>query len=500
MIVIGLALFAFIAGDAWKVMQPHQAHDVGEVNGDALSAQEYQNLVEEYTEVVKLMRGVTALNDEQTNQVRDEVWRSYVNNKLIEKEAKALGLTVSAAEIQDILKAGVHPLLRQTPFQNPQTGNFDKDMLNKFLVEYAKMSESQMPAQYAEQYNNMYKYWSFIQKTLIESRLAVAQQLTEISRIMDHMAEELYDIMPADPQFQEDLRKAFRKKHIVIRRVWVMDKVEGRRQVFLNMRARSGQCVSMVEISQILSRICGSPMTPEQGSRSIVNGEFHTVHFVEDVSYQMLYGVARLTREQEKVSGDNYICRQEEDGRFFLCLSDGMGSGMEAFKESEIVVELLEQFMESGLSQETAARMVNSALLLKGREGMFSTVDICAVDLYTGICNFLKAGASSTFIKRDHWVESIASESLAAGLVQQLDFDTASRKLYHGDYLIMMTDGVLDALPAEREEETMKEIIMDVHEKEPKEMGRGILERVLGYSDYRARDDMTVVVAGLWKK
>ena len=175
-IVIGLALFAFIAGDAWKVMQPHQAHDVGEVNGDALSAQEYQNLVEEYTEVVKLMRGVTALNDEQTNQVRDEVWRSYVNNKLIEKEAKALGLTVSAAEIQDILKAGVHPLLRQTPFQNPQTGNFDKDMLNKFLVEYAKMSESQMPAQYAEQYNNMYKYWSFIQKTLIESRLAEKYQ------------------------------------------------------------------------------------------------------------------------------------------------------------------------------------------------------------------------------------------------------------------------------------------------------------------------------------
>ena len=178
------------------------------------------------------------------------------------------------------------------------------------------------------------------------------------------------------------------------------------------MRARSGQCVSMVEISQILSRICGSPMTPEQGSRSIVNGEFHTVHFVEDVSYQMLYGVARLTREQEKVSGDNYICRQEEDGRFFLCLSDGMGSGMEAFKESEIVVELLEQFMESGLSQETAARMVNSALLLKGREGMFSTVDICAVDLYTGICNFLKAGASSTFIKRDHWWNPLPQRAL----------------------------------------------------------------------------------------
>lgn len=131
---------------------------------------------------------------------------------------------------------------------------------------------------------------------------------------------------------------------------------------------------------------------------------------------------------------------------------------------------------------------------------MFSTVDICAVDLYTGICNFLKAGAAATFIKRDHWVESISSESLAAGLVQQMEFETTSRKLYHGDYLIMMTDGVLDALPINREEETMKEILMDVQEETPKEISRGILERVLGYSDYRARDDMTVLVAGMWKK
>ena len=335
---------------------------------------------------------------------------------------------------------------------------------------------------------------------MIENRLAVAQQLTEISRIMENVASDLYDIEKGTPQFEEELRKALRKRHVLLQQVWVKDKAKGRRQVFLTMRARSGQCISMMEISQLLSEICESPMAPVSGSRCIVNGEYHTVHFIEDVSYQVLYGVARLTREQEKVSGDNYVCRQEDGGRFVMCLSDGMGSGMEACRESETVVELLEQFLESGFSQETAAKMVNSALVLKGEEGMFSTVDMCAVDLYTGICNFLKAGAASTFIKRDHWVESITSESLAAGLVQQIDFETASRKLYHGDYLIMMTDGVLDALPPEKEEETMKEIIMDVHEDSPKDFGRGILERVLGYSDYHARDDMTVLVAGVWKK
>lgn len=170
-IVIGLALFAFIAGDAWKVLQPHQSQDVGEVNGETISAQEYQALVEEYTEVIKFSSGNSALSDEQTNQIKDEVWRTYINNKLIEAEAEKIGLTVSAAEVQAIIDAGVHPMLQQTPFRNPQTGAFDKDMLKKFLVDYSKMNAAQMPAQYAEYYQSMYKFWTFLEKTLIQSRL-----------------------------------------------------------------------------------------------------------------------------------------------------------------------------------------------------------------------------------------------------------------------------------------------------------------------------------------
>ena len=170
-IVIGLALFAFIAGDAWKVLQPHQSQDVGEVNGETISAQDFQALVEEYTEVVKFSSGLNALSDEQTNQIKDEVWRAYVNNKLIENEAEKLGLTVSKAELQAIIDAGVHPMLQQTPFRNPQTGAFDKDMLKKFLVDYSKMNKAQMPAQYAEYYNSMYNFWAFVEKSLVQARL-----------------------------------------------------------------------------------------------------------------------------------------------------------------------------------------------------------------------------------------------------------------------------------------------------------------------------------------
>ena len=176
-IVIGLALFAFIAGDAWKAIQPHQGRqDIGEVNGKAISAQEYQTLVDEYAEVIKMMQGVSALNDDQLTMVKDQVWQTFINNELIGAEAKKLGLKVSDAELQAVIDAGVHPLLMQTPFRNPQTGAFDKDMLKKFLVDYANLSTSQLPAQYAEYYQRMGAYWNFIEKTLKESLLAETYQ------------------------------------------------------------------------------------------------------------------------------------------------------------------------------------------------------------------------------------------------------------------------------------------------------------------------------------
>lgn len=176
-IVIGLALFAFIAGDAWKVLQPHQGkQDVGEVNGEVLSAQDYQKMVDELSEVIKLTNGLNSLTEDQLNNVKDQVWQSYVNNKLIAEQAKKLGLKVTDAEIQAIIDQGTHPLLMQTPFRNPQTGMFDKDMLKKFLVDYANMDASKMPAQYAEYYQKMGAFWKFVEKTLAESTLAEKYQ------------------------------------------------------------------------------------------------------------------------------------------------------------------------------------------------------------------------------------------------------------------------------------------------------------------------------------
>lgn len=176
-IVIGLALFAFIAGDAWKILQPHQGkQDVGEVNGKTLSAQEYQQMVDELSEVIKLTNGLNSLNEDQLTNIKDQVWNTYVTNEVIANEAKKLGLQVTKAELQAVINAGSHPLLMQTPFRNPQTGAFDKDMLKKFLVDYANLDANKMPAQYVEYYQKMGNFWNFIEKTLSVTLLAEKYQ------------------------------------------------------------------------------------------------------------------------------------------------------------------------------------------------------------------------------------------------------------------------------------------------------------------------------------
>ena len=133
-------------------------------------------MVDELSEVIKLTNGLNSLTEDQLNNVKDQVWQSYVNNKLIAEQAEKLGLKVTDAEIQSIIDQGTHPLLMQTPFRNPQTGMFDKDMLKKFLVDYANLNASQMPAQYVEYYQKMGAFWQFVEKTLAQNTLAEKYQ------------------------------------------------------------------------------------------------------------------------------------------------------------------------------------------------------------------------------------------------------------------------------------------------------------------------------------
>ena len=175
--IVGFALFAFIAEELVRSCESTQNESrqrVGEVNGDKISVQEFQKLVDEYTNVIKMTQGRDNLTDEELNQIKDVVWNTFVQNEIIGKEAEKLGLKVTDQELQNVLNQGTNPMLLQTPFVNQQTGRFDANLLRKFLAEYkqAKTSNPQM----AEQYQSLYDFWSFVEKNMRQQLLVQKYQ------------------------------------------------------------------------------------------------------------------------------------------------------------------------------------------------------------------------------------------------------------------------------------------------------------------------------------
>ena len=175
-IIIGLGLFAFIAEEAFRSCEAtknQQRQQIGEVLGNKVNVQEFQALVDEYQDVIKMSQGRDNFSEEELNSIKDQVWNSYVNEQIISNEASKLGLTVTDEELQNMMKEGTNPMLMQTPFVNQQTGRFDVTMLTKFLADYKK---NQSNPQVAESYQTIYRYWQFIEKQLRSQTLAQKYQ------------------------------------------------------------------------------------------------------------------------------------------------------------------------------------------------------------------------------------------------------------------------------------------------------------------------------------
>ena len=175
-IIIGLGLFAFIAEEAFRSCEAtknQQRQQIGEVLGNKVNVQEFQALVDEYQDVLKMTQGRDNFTEEELNSIKDQVWNSFVNEQLINDEAKKLGLTVTDEELQNIMKEGTNPMLMQSPFVNQQTGRFDVTMLTKFLDDYKKSAGN---PQLSESYQTIYKYWQFIEKQLRQQTLTQKYQ------------------------------------------------------------------------------------------------------------------------------------------------------------------------------------------------------------------------------------------------------------------------------------------------------------------------------------
>lgn len=334
---------------------------------------------------------------------------------------------------------------------------------------------------------------------IVQNREGYAGQLDSFAKVIQYTTRELDAGIFEDEHLEKRIKNQLKKSGVrVLSTVFYMTP-QGKYEIHLTVKAMKGHCVATKELAVLVGNTVGRIMTPEQGERPIIGEEYCTIACVESARYHTLQGVAKIGKGCESISGDTFLMTDLPGGRKGIALSDGMGSGEGAFRESTMVVEMLEQLLEAGFPVKTAIQLMNTALVIGREEVRFCTIDVSLFDLYSGTCEFVKAGASTTFIKRKDSVEKISSATLPIGVLKDIEVDAETCELQSGDYVIMVTDGVMDALPTEEQETLMRTFIQDSDIVNPKELAHHILGQVLEWTGEVPLDDMTVLVVGIWK-
>ena len=344
------------------------------------------------------------------------------------------------------------------------------------------------------------------QRKLQENQELLAEHLKEMAHIMAKIARETCRCRPMGERRFKQMSKLLRESGIQLKNFFEMEHEDGHREISLTMRnlgekrIRAGESehISTEDVADFISVAMNTRLCPSKNSPMYLTRDYNTYYFMEEPSYHLLTGFAKAVKEGEKVSGDNYSFYEADTGKLVVVLSDGMGSGEKACRDSNRVIEMVERLLEAGFSKEAAAQMINGALAAAGQEENMSTLDICSMDLYTGECEFLKVGAACTYIKRGQLVDRLSAQNLPLGVFQQIEPEVMSRTLQSGDYVIMLSDGILDALSRGLGEEVMPEIIGRMDYTNPNEIANQILTYAIRQSKGQIRDDMTVLVTGIW--
>lgn len=338
------------------------------------------------------------------------------------------------------------------------------------------------------------------QQKLAENKNLMAEHLQEMAEIMTSVASEARCCQPMSVRRFRQIAHALREVDIQIKNLYLIENELGRMEISISMKNTKKTTLSADEVGDLLSVLLNIRLISAGDNPFFVGGEWKTFYYIEEAKFHVLTGVAKAVKETEKISGDNYAFFATGTGNQTAILSDGMGSGDKACADSTMVVELMEKFLEAGFQTETAVQMINSSLVSGGENTNMSTLDLCSIDLYSGECRFVKVGSSSSYIKRQHLVDRISAGNLPMGIFQKPDMEIVGRTLVDGDYVIMVSDGILDALSQGIGEDMLPEVIGDSNLENPGEIASSILNFCIHQCRGHIRDDMTVLVIGIWKK
>lgn len=380
------------------------------------------------------------------------------------------------------------------------TGDFNR---NNIPLDFLRMCIN--TSQFIDVLNKtieIYKINLVWKNKLIESRQLVGQQLTGVSNIMNELSLKLCEDINFNETLSAKIKYTLKRNNIDTKDVIITENSNGKTEILLKVEPCYIPNKCSKTILPIINEILGKKMCRDCYDCIIKkenNNSVCSIRLVEEKNFRIKSATISSHKFTSIESGDSHSSIHLPDGKYLLAISDGMGSGSKARAESSATIELLEDFLSAGFSNELTLNMINSVLFLKSSKESFATLDMCIIDLYTGVAEFIKIGAVSTFLIRKGSIEVLKSSSLPVGILNNLEPEIKTKKLYNEDIIIIVSDGVTDSKDCIiNKDEWIINFLSNIQSNNPNEIASLLFEETKNNYDGQLKDDVTIIVSKIW--
>ena len=297
---------------------------------------------------------------------------------------------------------------------------------------------------------------------------------------------------------EKRIRKELSTAGISVKEYYRRENRNGYTEIGLLVKAQSGIYFEVHDIADLISEITYLSMLPVAEGPAYVRDEWIAVCFQEETHFRVYGGFAKVTKEGEAVSGDNYLMREFDEGTYIAAIADGMGSGPEACIDSENLLTLVEKHIESGLSVKNCIHVCDELLYVQHGGERSVSLDLMELNQYTGECNFYKNGSAPSFCIRGKKLREIAADRLSLGINPRVEGYKKTLYLQDQDVVLLASDGVMDLFYDNME--LFESYVTGLIGMTLPDLTANVLQMAIRAGGGIVRDDMTILAIGICEK
>ena len=335
---------------------------------------------------------------------------------------------------------------------------------------------------------------------MVQMRKIIGNQYMKAGQVLGDFFDGKMSYIHKDDQLCSKIKKEFEKYNLKIWDVCFYENPQKGRQIYLYLKKKRGSEISTRQAAALLSRILKKKMMPLPQQKKLVKNGYEMYGFTPEEKFYVISGIRTAAYKDEEKNGDCFSIGKIREGRYVAMISDGMGTGNEANKESKKMIEVMEDMLGAGIEEEVCIQLWDSIIAFETEKEKYATLDFFQLDLFAGIGSFFKIGACPCLLKRKDKVEILVGERTVVGMdLFQSRIPFCRKKMESEDLLVMFSDGVLDCMP-QNNIETLASFLEEMDVVRPQAVADRLFDRITNMEEYKKKDDITILVLGIWDR